>query len=51
MPQAYRKLEGKRPPGKHRDIRQDNIKSYLSKMLVGCDGEGWIQLAQDRDQC
>jgi hypothetical protein len=43
------KPERKRPPGRPRRRRKDNIKMDLHK--VGCGGMDWIELAQDRDQC
>jgi hypothetical protein len=49
---AYRifvgKPEGKRPLGRTRRRRVDNIKMDLRE--IGCDGMDWIDLAQDRDQ-
>jgi hypothetical protein len=49
---AYRilvgKLEGKRPLGRPRRTRLDNIKKDLRE--IGWDGIDWMDLAQDRDQ-
>jgi hypothetical protein len=49
---AYRillgKPEGKRPLGRPRCRRVDNIKLDLRE--VGWDGRDWIDLAQDRDR-
>jgi hypothetical protein len=49
---AYRILvenpEGKRPLGRPRRSRVDNIKMGLRE--IGWDGMDWIDLAQDRDQ-
>jgi hypothetical protein len=49
---AYRifvgKPEGKRPLGRPRRRRVDNIKIDLGE--IGCGGMDWIDLAQDRDQ-
>jgi transposase len=49
---AYRiflgKPEGKRPLGRPRRRRVDNIKMDLR--VIGLVGIGWIYLAQDRDQ-
>jgi hypothetical protein len=49
---AYRifvgKPEGKRPLGKPRHRRVDNIKMDLRE--IGWDGMDWIDLTQDRDQ-
>ena len=42
------KPEGKRPLGRPRRRREDNIKMDLQK--VGCEGVDWIELAQDRDR-
>jgi hypothetical protein len=48
---AYRvmvgKPEGKRPFGRPRRKREDNIKMDLQ--VVGCGVMDWIKLAQDRD--
>ena len=41
------KPEGKRPLGRPRGRREDNIKMDLQK--VGCGGVDWIKLAQNRD--
>jgi hypothetical protein len=40
--------EGKRPLGRPRRKRDDNIKVELREM--GIDGANWFRLAQDRDQ-
>jgi hypothetical protein len=40
--------EGKRPFGRPRHRREDNIKMDLRE--TGIDGANWIQLAQDRVQ-
>jgi hypothetical protein len=40
--------EGKRPLGRPRHRREDNIKMDLRE--TGIDGANWIQLAQDRVQ-
>jgi hypothetical protein len=49
---AYRILvgnpEGKRPLGRPRRRRVDNIKTDLRE--TGWDGKDWIDVAQDRDQ-
>jgi hypothetical protein len=48
---AYRillgKPEGKKPIGRPRRMKVENIKIELRKM--GWDGVDWIDLAQDRD--
>ena len=40
--------EGKKPLGRPRCIREDNVKMDLQK--GGCAGMDWIELAQDRDR-
>ena len=42
------KPEGKRPLGRPRRRREENIKMDLRE--VGCDPEEWIDLGEDRDQ-
>jgi hypothetical protein len=42
------KPEGKRPLGRPRRRRVDNIKMDLQK--VGCGRMDWIELAQERDR-
>jgi len=42
------KPEGKRPLGRPRHRREDNIKMGLEE--VGCGVMDWIKLAQDRDR-
>jgi hypothetical protein len=42
------KSEAKRPPGRHRHMREDNIKMDLREK--GWGYMNWICLAQDRDQ-
>ena len=42
------KPEGKRPLGRTRRRRQDNVKIDLQE--VGCGSVDWIDLAQDRDR-
>ena len=42
------KAEGKRPLGRPRHRREDNIKMELQE--VGEGGRDWMELAQDRDR-
>ena len=42
------KPEGKRPLKRPRRSWEDNIKMGLQE--VGCEGMGWMDLAQDRDR-
>ena len=42
------KPEGKRPLGRPRRRREDNIKMDLQEMEGGC--RDWMELAQDRDR-
>ena len=42
------KPEGKRPLGRPRRRREDNIKMNLQEVGRGCGD--WIELAQDRDR-
>ena len=42
------KPEGKRPLGRPRRRREDNIKMHLHEVGRGC--EDWMELAQDRDR-
>jgi hypothetical protein len=48
---AYRilvkKLEGRRPLGKHKRIWEDTIK--MTREEMGRRGRDWIDLAQDKD--
>ena len=41
------KSEGRRPLGRPRRRREDNIKMDIQE--VGCRGMDWIELAQHRD--
>ena len=43
------KPEGKRPLGRPRHRREDNIKMDLQE--VGCKDMEWIDVVQDRDRC
>ena len=43
------KPEGRRPPGRPRRRRVDNIRIDLQ--VVGCEYMDWIGLAQDKDRC
>jgi hypothetical protein len=42
------KPDGKRPLGRPRRRREDNVRMDLQKVVCGC--EEWIGLAQDRDR-
>jgi len=42
------KPEGKRPLGRTKGRWEDNIKIDL--LEVGCEGEDWIEVVQDRDR-
>ena len=44
------KPEGKRPLGRPRLRREDNIKMDLQEVGRGDGGKDWIDLAQDRDR-
>jgi len=52
MRNAYKisagKREGKRPPGRPRRRRKDNIRTDLNEK--GWEGAEWMHLVQDRDQ-
>jgi hypothetical protein len=41
-------LEGKRPLGRPRSRREDNIRMYLREVVW--DDVDWMDMAQDRDQ-
>ena len=43
-----RKTEGKRPLGRPRRRRENNIKMDVHE--VGCEGMDWIEFAQNRDR-
>jgi hypothetical protein len=43
-----RKREGKRPLGRPKRRRDDNITVDFQE--VGCEGMDWIELAKDRDR-
>jgi hypothetical protein len=43
-----RKFEGKRPLGRPRRRREDNIRMDLRE--IGWGGVDWMHMAQDRDQ-
>jgi hypothetical protein len=42
------KPEGKKPLGRPRRRREDNIRLHVTE--IGLESVDWIQLAQDRDQ-
>jgi hypothetical protein len=42
------KTEGRKPLGRPRRRREDNIRRDLVE--ISCEGVDWIHLAQDRDQ-
>jgi hypothetical protein len=42
------KSEGKRPLGRPRRRREDNIKADLKEVV--CEGMDWIELAQNKDR-